>query len=81
VVDVWSAFTASTYLPDSMYTVDGVHPNPAGAALVAHEWYNALIAQGFPDSLMSEGDLDESGNLSPRRRLRRRASRSVSVCR
>jgi lysophospholipase L1-like esterase len=48
VVDVWSAFTASTYLPDSMYTADGVHPNPAGAALVAHEWYNALIAQGIP---------------------------------
>jgi len=48
VVDVWSAFTASTYLPDSMYTADGVHPNPAGAALVAQDWYNALIAQGIP---------------------------------
>jgi lysophospholipase L1-like esterase len=48
VVDVWSAFTASTYLPNSTYTVDGVHPNPAGSALVAQKWYDALIAQGIP---------------------------------
>jgi lysophospholipase L1-like esterase len=48
VVDVFSAFTASTYLPNSMYTVDGVHPNPAGSALVADKWYSALIAQGIP---------------------------------
>jgi lysophospholipase L1-like esterase len=48
VVDVWSAFTASTYLPNSTYTVDGVHPNPAGSALVAQKWYDALVAQGIP---------------------------------
>ena len=48
VVDVWSAFTATTYLPNSTYTVDGVHPNPAGAALVAQKWYAALVAQGIP---------------------------------
>jgi mannan endo-1,4-beta-mannosidase len=48
VVDVWSAFTAATYLPNSTYTVDGVHPNPAGAALVAQKWYDALIAEGIP---------------------------------
>ena len=48
VVDVFSAFTASTYLPNSTYTVDGVHPNPAGSVLVAAKWYSALIAQGIP---------------------------------
>jgi lysophospholipase L1-like esterase len=48
VVDVWSAFTASAYVPNSTYTADGVHPNPAGAALVAQKWYGALIAQGSP---------------------------------
>jgi lysophospholipase L1-like esterase len=48
VVDVWSAFTASAYVPNSTYTVDGVHPNPAGAALVAQKWYGALLAQGIP---------------------------------
>lgn len=48
VVDVWSAFDATSYLPSSMYTADGVHPNPAGAALVAQKWYDALVAQGIP---------------------------------
>lgn len=48
VVDVWSAFTASAYVPNSTYTADGVHPNPAGAALVAQKWYSALVAQGLP---------------------------------
>jgi lysophospholipase L1-like esterase len=48
VVDVWSAFTASTYLPNSMYTSDGVHPNPAGSALVAQKWYDALLSQKIP---------------------------------
>ena len=47
VVDVWSAFTASAYVPNSMYTVDGVHPNPAGGALVAQKWFAALTAQGL----------------------------------
>ena len=48
VVDVWSAFTASAYVPNSTYTADGVHPNPAGAALVAQKWYDALVAEGIP---------------------------------
>jgi lysophospholipase L1-like esterase len=48
VVNVWSGFTASTYLPNSMYTTDGVHPNPAGAAIVAQKWYDALRAHGLP---------------------------------
>jgi lysophospholipase L1-like esterase len=48
VVNLWSAFTASTYTPNSTYTTDGVHPNPAGAALIAQKWYNALVAQGIP---------------------------------
>ncbi len=48
VVNVWSAFTATTYLPSSTYTADGVHPNPAGGALVAQKWYDALVAQGIP---------------------------------
>jgi lysophospholipase L1-like esterase len=48
VVNLWSAFTASTYIPNSTYTADGVHPNPAGSALIAQKWYDALIAQGIP---------------------------------
>jgi len=48
VVDVWSAFTASTYLPNSTYTSDGVHPNAAGSALVAQKWYDALLSQNIP---------------------------------
>jgi lysophospholipase L1-like esterase len=48
VVNVWSAFTASTYLPNSTYTSDGVHPNPAGSALVAQKWYDALLSQNIP---------------------------------
>ena len=48
VVDVWSAFTASTYLPNSTYTSDGVHPNQAGSALVAQKWYDALVARNIP---------------------------------
>jgi lysophospholipase L1-like esterase len=48
VVDAHSAFTASAYTPVSTYTADGVHPNPAGAALIASKWYSALTAQGLP---------------------------------
>jgi lysophospholipase L1-like esterase len=48
VVDVHSAFTASTYTPSSMYTADGVHPNPIGSKLVADKWYAALTAQALP---------------------------------
>ncbi len=48
VVDVHSVFTASAYIPNSMYTGDGVHPNPAGSRLIAAKWYDALVAQGLP---------------------------------
>ncbi len=48
VVDVNSAFVASAYLPSSMYTSDGVHPNPVGSKLIADKWYSALIALGLP---------------------------------
>ncbi len=55
VVNVWSAFTASTYLPNSMYTTDGVHPNPAGSALVAQKWYDAFsLHRAFPESSLLE---------------------------
>ncbi|MDP8999620.1 MAG: SGNH/GDSL hydrolase family protein [Myxococcota bacterium] len=48
VVDIHSVFTASSYVPNSMYTADGVHPNPAGSKLMADKWYNTLIAHGIP---------------------------------
>ncbi len=48
VVNVWSALPATTYLPNSMYTTDGVHPNQAGAQLVADVWYAGITAQGIP---------------------------------
>ncbi len=48
VVNVWSALPATTYLPNSMYTSDGVHPKPAGAQLMADVWYAGLAAQGIP---------------------------------
>ncbi len=48
VVNVWSALPPTTYVPNSTYTVDGVHPNPAGAQLMADVWYAGLTAQGIP---------------------------------
>jgi lysophospholipase L1-like esterase len=48
VVDLHSAFTAASYLPNSAYTADGVHPNLLGAQLIADKWYAALIALGAP---------------------------------
>jgi lysophospholipase L1-like esterase len=48
VVDVWAALPEASYLPNSQYTSDGVHPNPAGAQLVANAWYTALVAKGVP---------------------------------
>lgn len=48
VVNVWSALPAATYLPNSMYTADGVHPNAAGAQLMADVWYTGITAQGIP---------------------------------
>lgn len=46
VVDQHSVFVASSYQPSSMYTADGVHPNPAGGQLMADKWYAALTANG-----------------------------------
>ena len=48
VVDLHSAFTAASYTQNSTYTADGVHPNLAGAQLIADKWYQALIALGAP---------------------------------
>ncbi|HEY3253885.1 MAG TPA: SGNH/GDSL hydrolase family protein, partial [Polyangiaceae bacterium] len=48
VVDLHSIFTAASYLPNSTYTGDGVHPNGAGAQLIADRWYAALSALGAP---------------------------------
>jgi len=48
VVDLHAAFTAASYTPNSTYTADGVHPNLAGAQLIANQWYQALIALGAP---------------------------------
>ena len=48
VVNVWSAINATTYLPNSTFTADGVHPNPAPSQTMADKWYAALIAQGLP---------------------------------
>jgi lysophospholipase L1-like esterase len=48
VVDLHSLFDATSYKPSSTYTVDGVHPNVAGAQLIANKWYAALTALGAP---------------------------------
>jgi len=48
VVDLHSAFTAASYTSNSTYTGDGVHPNVAGAQLIADKWYAALSALGVP---------------------------------
>ena len=48
VVDLHSAFSAASYTANSTYTADGVHPNVAGAQLIADKWYSALIALGAP---------------------------------
>ena len=48
VVDVWAALPQASYLPNSQYTSDGVHPNAAGAQLVADTWYAALVAKNIP---------------------------------
>jgi lysophospholipase L1-like esterase len=47
-VNVWSALPATTYLPGSVYTTDGVHPDPAGAQLMADVWYAGLVMRGIP---------------------------------
>jgi hypothetical protein len=48
VVNVWSALPVATYLPNSTYTADGVHPNEAGSQLLADVWAPALAAQSIP---------------------------------
>jgi lysophospholipase L1-like esterase len=48
VVNVWSALPAATYTPNSSYTSDGCHPNPAGSQLMADKWYEGITAQGIP---------------------------------
>jgi mannan endo-1,4-beta-mannosidase len=48
VVDVYSAFNADQYLPNSTNTADGVHPNPAGSQLISNKWYDALLARSLP---------------------------------
>ncbi len=48
VVDLHSVFTAASFAPSSTYTADGVHPNLAGAQLIADKWYAALNALGAP---------------------------------
>jgi hypothetical protein len=48
VVNVWSAINPTTYLPNSTFTADGVHPNPTPSQAMADKWYAALIAQGLP---------------------------------
>lgn len=48
VVDAWAALPQASYLPNSQYTSDGVHPNPAGSQLVADAWYAALVAKNIP---------------------------------
>jgi lysophospholipase L1-like esterase len=49
VVNVWSALQpASGYTPNSTYTSDGVHPNPAGSQLMADTWSADLVAHAIP---------------------------------
>jgi lysophospholipase L1-like esterase len=48
VVNVWASLPAASYTPNSAYTSDGCHPNPAGSQLMADAWYAALVAQGIP---------------------------------
>ena len=48
VVDQHSVFDAASYTPNSTYTADGVHPNTAGAQLMADKWYAALLEHGMP---------------------------------
>jgi lysophospholipase L1-like esterase len=48
VVNVWASLPQASYLPNSQYTSDGVHPNAAGAQLMADVWYAALAAKNIP---------------------------------
>jgi lysophospholipase L1-like esterase len=48
VVNVWAALPQASYLPNSQYTSDGVHPNAAGSQLMADAWYAALVAKNIP---------------------------------
>jgi lysophospholipase L1-like esterase len=48
VVNVWAALPQAGYVPNSQYTSDGVHPNPAGSQLMADVWTTALIDKNIP---------------------------------
>jgi mannan endo-1,4-beta-mannosidase len=48
VVNVWSAINPTTYVANSTFTNDGVHPNPVPSQAMADKWYAALIAHGLP---------------------------------
>lgn len=48
VVNAWSALPQAGYVPNSQYTTDGVHPNPAGSQLMADVWSAALTAKNIP---------------------------------
>ena len=47
VVDVHSAFDSASYTPNSTFTQDGVHPNPAGSQKIADIWFAALHEHGL----------------------------------
>jgi len=48
VVDLHSALASANYTSNSTYTHDGVHPNGAGAQVIAEQWFAALGALGVP---------------------------------
>jgi mannan endo-1,4-beta-mannosidase len=48
VVDLWSALPPESYRPNSIYTVDGVHPTLRGAQVIADAWHAALVAHAIP---------------------------------
>lgn len=48
VVNVWASLPSATYTPNSTYTSDGCHPNPAGSQLIADAWYAGLVDAGIP---------------------------------
>jgi lysophospholipase L1-like esterase len=47
-VNIWSSLPAASYTPNSTYTSDGCHPNPAGSQKMADKWYEGLMAKGIP---------------------------------
>ncbi len=47
-VDIWSAVPKGSYVPNSAYTKDGVHPDVQAAQRMADTWYEALQTMGIP---------------------------------